>query len=510
MTVAAVSAFIGCNDGPFSPEIRSISVTAGFSSEDGGTKALLEPSQLLTSGTEVMFYGLATDNSTASAKDIPGHTSGGDGTTKLNDGQTITYNGTGWPYNSGEDYQWLPKADFRFFGWLAKDAVSSLTASGFFGTGFSFNPSTGVLSIPSKTMTITDGSLDFAYSDVVARSASEADYSTVELTLKHLFTSFSVSAHNYTSSPIVIKSVKLFGIRNQKSATVSFGTTGSSATYSVGSTVYGGSNTSFELVSEGSGISLSADAQKANIINGASDKKRYILMWPQTAEELTAASSSTAEFIPSGTNPAYMQVVYSQNGGADMTVNVRIPFDDGIGWAAGTRHNIELAFFEKLMLLNVYAANWNETDPVISYDGPIAVTDAGKLKVASDCNCVKSDDGKTIYFKPGFPIILEFKVDQPLNATWLVSKKGDFDAFDIDNSDDPSAKMGDDNDTAEGLIVSGNTARITIYPRIEDMQKSEYKLQLSFFVRLNNGEMTNIDELIYDDESPMTFILLKD
>lgn len=288
-------AAVACTDSSLSMESRTISVSTGFNSEWAATKALLEPDQLLTSGTEVMFYGMATDNTTSSAVDIIGHTSSGDGTTKLNTGQTIRFDGTKWAYTSGEAYQWKANADHRFFCWLTKDAVSSLTASGFFGTGLSFNSSTGVLSIPSKTMTITDGSLDFAYSDVVTRKASEADYSTVELALKHLFTSFCVSAHNYTSSPVVIKSVKLFGIRNRKSATVTFGTDSSSVVYSEGSTVYGGSDTYFELVSEASGISLATDAEKANIISGASDQKKYILMWPQTAEELTAESSSTTD-----------------------------------------------------------------------------------------------------------------------------------------------------------------------------------------------------------------------
>ena len=450
---------------------------------------------------------MATDNTTSAAKDITGHTSAGNGTTKLNAGQTVRYDGAKWAYASGEDYQWTANADHRFFGWLSKDGVSSLTADGFFGTGFSY--SSGVLTVPAKTMTMTDGSLDFAYSDVVTRKASEADYSPVELTLNHLFTSFSLSAHNYTSSQIVIKSVKLYGIRNQKSATVTFGTDSSSVAYSAGSTVYDDTDC-FKLVTETSGITIAADAHKTNIIKGASDTPKYILMWPQTADELTAASSSTTEFIPTGTNPAYMEVVYSQGGGADLTVKVPFPFEaeDGWAWAPGSRHNLELAFTKKFMLLNVYAGNWNETEPVIDYDGTVAVTDGGKLRVSDDCNCVISGD--TVYFKPGFPIILEFQIDQPVNSTWIVSKTGDFDAFDIDNFDDDSAVMGDENDTAEGLIITGNTARITIYPRITDLLKDEYKLNLSFYVRLNSGEMVNINDLIYDDDSPMTFILLKD
>lgn len=150
-------AAVACTDSSLSMESRTISVSTGFNSEWAATKALLEPDQLLTSGTEVMFYGMATDNTTSSAVDIIGHTSTGDGTTKLNTGQTIRFDGTKWAYTSGEAYQWKANADHRFFCWLTKDAVSSLTASGFFGTGLSFNSSTGVLSIPSKTMTITDG-----------------------------------------------------------------------------------------------------------------------------------------------------------------------------------------------------------------------------------------------------------------------------------------------------------------------------------------------------------------
>lgn len=200
--VAALLLFTGCDEKEhLSTEASPIRFGAGLDLMPLSTKGLLNPSDLCTSGTKLKVYGYAVDASTSLAKDIPGS-----GTTKLNDGQTVTCNaaGTDWEYDSGETYSWASGTDYRFFGWLDKDAKAGtpITYSGFFGAAASFNASTGVLTVPAKQMGVADSNFDFSYSDVVSRSASQASFADVGLQLRHLFSSFSLAACNYTREQV--------------------------------------------------------------------------------------------------------------------------------------------------------------------------------------------------------------------------------------------------------------------------------------------------------------------
>lgn len=245
-------------------------------SDPTGTKALLESADLLTTGTQVQVYGFATD-------DLAGHKSDGTaGTTKLNSGQTIQYGSDKWSFvnNNNELYQWIYNQPYKFFGWLAKDAKPStaLTASDFFGTGFAFNASTNVLNIPAKTLGINANNFDFAYSDIVARSATAADYSTVELSLNHLFASFSISATNYSTKEVTIKGIELHGLQDGKSATIDYSGNDVAVTYTGGNVTNPTLlSTSLTLAAAGS----TGDA-KADIVGTPSNTPTYFLVWPQT------------------------------------------------------------------------------------------------------------------------------------------------------------------------------------------------------------------------------------
>ena len=59
-------------------------------------------------------------------------------------------------------------------------------------------------------------------------------------------------------------------------------------------------------------------------------------------------------------------------------------------------------------------------------------------------------------------------------------------------------------------MVNGNLVRIAIDPPTKDLQKTEFSLELSFTVRLNNGDMITInDDDIYADGCPRKFVYIK-
>lgn len=479
---------------------RDIRMSANFPSDSDRTKALLESPDIRTSGTIVKVFGY-TDGT---ATDLPGHNpeSGEAGSTNLSAGLSLYYNGSSWVYYNaggtaatGEAYQWISGKTHRFFGWLDKDAKSDLTASGFFGTDYGYTPGTGVLDIPAKAMGISTTNMDFAYSDVVVRSSTGGDFSNVVLPLRHLFASFSLGARNYTSSPITINSVTLKGIYDQRGASVTFGESASSVSYGDGSPM-----TDQTLVSSSSPVSLSkaesSGDSKVNIVGGASDTPKYFLVWPQ--------EESTVE-------DAVLVVNYTIGSGEPQNITLHLPYDSEFsdpsrnGWGAGVRRMMELSFHDKQVSIGVYAANWDEKEPVVDYNGSVSVSQPLRIADGYEGNCIAGTNPGEYYFTTTrLPIILEFKFDQPENSTWLVSKNGDFDAFTVVNFDGEGP--------AEGIIdPASGLSKIVIYPPTGELSKREYRLSLSFAIRKNNGDMENVPDIqMYGAENPvMTFILLK-
>ena len=496
----------GCDkDNPVVADTPDILFAPHFTYPDG-TRALLESSDLYTNGTQVQVYGFATD-------ELTGHTAVGTaGTTKLNAGQIIQYGSETWSFanNDSELYQWKYNQDHKFFGWLSKDAKSNIQDSTFFGSGFGFNSTSKVLSIPAKTMGISTSNLDFAYSEIVNRSATDADYSTVELTLNHLFSSFSLSARNYSTQPVTITGIEMHGIQDGKSASIDYSATDVAVTYNGGSV-----NNYTTMLSDN--VSLTAagatgDDAKANVVGTASTTPAYFLVWPQTDLEYNGTLDGDGKPAPrtGDTNEPYLKITYTQDG-EDFTYYSVIPHDED-GWVAGVRYELELVFQDREIDLGFKAAPWDKMEPVIDYNGAVTVTT--KLHLANEFynNCTLSPNfatDNTAYFKPGTPIILEFAIGAPANATWLVGKRLDWDVFDVYNYPDGARTSPDEIVTAEG-VVNGNLVRIAIDPPTKDLQKTEFSLELSFTVRLNNGDMITInDDDIYADGCPRKFVYIK-
>ena len=467
--------FAACNkENAPGPSASVHPITVGFDAVQ--TKTLMRSSDLENANTQLVIYGYdgsATpvfDGLTATPP-VSGEEESG---TVRN--WTIAKAGVDGNYAPA----WEDDKEYAFFSWVGRDA-SGKTASGLFpGMTYTKGATAATLDIPETALSIDEGTMDFCYSDVVTRSTStttadKVDYSMVQMTLEHLFAAFSLSAHNYTDSPITITSVKLKGLHNKKSAVVTFSAAdGSEAVYTSNA-----ATTDQELVSDASGVSLNAGAGKQNIAKGSGTTAKYFLMWPQTEAEISAAASK-------------LSVTYSIGGGASQTKEMAIPYDKGAGWPAGVCQNIELSFTKKTLSITVKPMPWNQTEPDYDYEG--AATVLGILTLAD--GYINPTGTKNVYFKSAFePIILEFKIGTPLNASWMVEKIGDFDAFEIDNitPETGTGVSGDGIDTKEG-IINGETARIAISPKIHNPQK-DYKIQLSFAVRGNNGTVMDINGL---------------
>lgn len=459
-----------CNKEPV-PAVQDAEhyITIGFDAPQ--TKSLMRPSDLANANTQLKVYaydGTATpvfDGLTAT----PPTSAQGAATVQE---WVVTKPGVDGSYTPA----WEDDKNYTFFSWTQKDA-SGKTAAGTFGS-MTYTPAVSdtpaSLAIPSTTLAVDEGTMDFCYSNVVARSTStsgKVDYSMVQLKLEHLFAAFSLSAHNYTDKSIRITSVKLKSIHNTKSAVITFNpSTGTNVVYS------GTSTSDQELVTDASGVTIAAGAARENIAKGSGSTAKYFMMWPQTESEITATASK-------------MSVTYSIGGGAATTVDLDIPHDDGEGWPAGVCQNMELSFTQKTLLLTVKPSQWNQTEPIYDYAGSATVLE--QLSLVS--GYINPTGTKNVYFASLEPIILTFKLGTPLNASWMIEKVGDFDAFEIDNISDVTGTgvPGDGKDTKEG-VIDGNVAKIAITPKISNPHK-DYKIQLSFTVRGNDGTVMDVN-----------------
>lgn len=462
-----------------------IQISAGFGGE--ATRALLNSGDI-TTGTQITLYDQYFDGSSL------------EGT--LINGKTATYGTPDWTIadEPTDGYPWIfdeNHYDHYFFGWLTKDK-DNLTPAGIFGSSPTFSTATNTLTLPSTTITLGSTQFDFCYSDLVIREAAEANYSRVDIPLRHLFTSFGFKAHNYTSDAIVIKSVKVYGLWNQKSATVKFDTENKcvTPTYTQVGQSWKVAGSGLELVA--SNIAVASEATVNNIMTngtgkGTSATDAFFLMWPQTSTEMEPGT------IDNETNPvtydptkAVIVVTYTQGGSSDIIKAVGLrPVSSTNGWDAGTRHIIELAFREKSVNIMANAIPWDYYNPSIDYSAGVSATEAGHLTYRP-ATCVIDDETNTIYFRGSSPIIGDFKLSSPMDATWMIGKNGDFDAFEIDNINESS--FGDGVDYNYGTITD-ESASFSIYPKITDPDR-DYMITLTFSVRTTSGDVYNADEFV--------------
>ena len=504
--------------------VNRIEITAGFSEVQ--TRTLLHPSDINSPGTSLTLYGISK-NASGDAEtifdgyvakypdvDTPSDPTGGNGNNNARVAKMVSWEvwqKSNDPTVSDTEVEtplWDDNLDYTFYSWLREDKKNGTSLDAFFpdnGTtkGYEYDNGTKTLSIAAKQMPLDDSGFDFCYSDVVTRIAGGADFSPVNLKMNHLFASFSLTACNYTSGKIDITGVTLYGLKNKNSATIKFDEEdGTQVTLGSSECTLGASGKSLNS----STVTLFSGDIKP-VIEDASGNPAYILMWPQSAADLTA------NLIASPKTGPYLKVEYEQNG-TSKTAYLEIPGDDDGCWPAGMCQDMELSFAEKSLTLTVTPMNWWQLEPDYDYCGAVSVAPEGGIKFDASSRHILESTSNSVYFKEaGHPIIITFKITAPINASWLIEKQGDFDAFEIDNiSDSGTGVVGDGVDTQEG-VIDGNLIRVAIYPKVANPQK-DFAVKLSFAVRLNNGEVKKINDMVYKDDSnnpitPYTFYIIK-
>ena len=389
--------------------------------EAGSTKALLDATTFETTGNRIKIYDYYTDGSI-------------DDGYYIND--TIKCSTPGlWPFEK-ESYKWTTDGVHMFFGWLVDDVreTESFTPT--------FNESEKVLSIPATTFGQNSVQYDFMYSDIHERNLKNNPYFTaVPLNFSHLFTAFKVTASNNSSNRIILRSVTISGLKNQKAATINYSDSALVNKKNEAQSNYSPIVEYSSLASEGTFIfskevngegcllpPYNQDAQlpPEPVSNG------YYLMWPQSSADLKFDQT-----IPS----AIATVVYdyieiddegNQEEPMQVTKNVKL---EGVGSLdAGNKYNLNIQFRDKEVELQCFVQNWIPMEEQIDFTETVY---ASKPLTWVE-GTVEYDDpatGRVILFSDEDMVAeCKFKIDTPRGATWaasLISIEGRPDAFSI-------------------------------------------------------------------------------
>lgn len=270
---AVILAAAGCvkthiGETPSEPMPISISAVEGTA-----TKALLNSTTFGSDGNRLQIYDFVGEGTTPHIDDLIGPDVEGSPLAEATEGV--------WPFVDGP-HQWTPGMH-NFFGWLAKDANGTedtsddLTPEAFFGTGFTFNEDTKILTIPEKTMTASTPQFDFMYSNIFS---TEPINEPVQLEFSHLFCAISFGLQNATENPVVINNLSITNIYTTRSATIDFSSDQPIVTYSNSVPAQYGNTIADKTIA--------VDATWTNIFTQETteEAKIYALMWPHEASEI--------------------------------------------------------------------------------------------------------------------------------------------------------------------------------------------------------------------------------
>ena len=400
LVLALLAVAQGCEKEPAGPKDTGVPIM--LNATESGTKALLENGTFSATNNQIKIYDYYTPISGPADYYIgvtPDEYIKSDGPDQ----------GT-WPFVN-QRYSWTPDGVHKFFGWLAEDVnIASTddeknTLEEFFGSDFSFNTSTQILSIPAKAMLDETPQFDFMYSDIYERNlTTDPDYVTaVPLNFSHLFTAFNITAENKSKNTIELKSVTLSNLKDKKSATINYaaskgatGSTDATVSYSSGST----SSDSFIFnVTEG-----------GNWTNQPVVVADYHLLWPQTAEDLDAAT---------------VTVVYDYTEGNVTTRNLSkvIPLSSIAAWNPGQKNNLNLVFKDKEIILKCVVQPWTWNQQEIEFSDQVTIPEGGTmLNKWQNVASVNYDTGEVILKQSTSQVAsVKFTIDTPRGATWTAS-----------------------------------------------------------------------------------------
>lgn len=262
-----------------------------------------------------------------------------------------------WNFASGHNWRWTRTGTHNFFGWLKEDK-DGLTPASLLSN---WNPeidANNKLTIPSIALKSSSAQFDFSYSDKVSVASTDVNKNTtVTIPLNHLFSALALTIQNIGEDKVTIKSLTLEGIKNAKNAEVDYA--GASPVVRYHSETW-----STQLLADMSDKELVQNT-KLDLYTGAvvSSTSNYILMWPQTADEL-----ENAKFVFKYT----MDGVYSTEPGHEDELQVitrEISFNETgrftdsaghkLGLDAGKKYGINILFKGKTIELDLVVMPWD-------------------------------------------------------------------------------------------------------------------------------------------------------
>lgn len=383
-------------------------------------------------------------------------------------GNNYGYNNV-WPFENAP-HSWTAD-EHKFFGWLENDAnmTSNNTPTAFFGSGFSFDEDTKVLTIPAKQMNLDTPEFDFLYSNIIVRDmVNNADYSPVNLEFSHLFTAISFGAENGSDSNIEIVDFKIEKILNSRSATISFADNNQPlATYKDAATP--------SYFTRNSGAFTLTPNQRVNNIFTHSDTQQFMMLWPLESTHLhSTAKVEEEDGLIKYPEEYKMYIKYKADGS---TFEKRMNFPDA-PWLAGKKYHYDIVFADKAIELTVLVKEWDYQHQDVDYtDAAVGVESTGILKWDGTVSVI-DETQKTVSIVNAQPAKGTFTIMTPLGGSWMISLSGDVNAFEV---------------TPDNAEIDGNTAHISVKPLVSD-PKRDYKVKLKFAVRRADGRVITADE----------------
>lgn len=442
MAAAALVAAIACDKTPEPWYTLTEAPIFLCATESGApTKALMTESTFVTGGNQIQIYDFYTSGSVSG----------------LYISDQVEADGTGadvWPFVN-KRYNWTSDGKHKFFGWLATDANSTLTAASLFGSDFApainadaditttvkaFDTANQVLNIPTTVMNAQTPQFDFMYSNVHVRDLdNNPDFaSPVPLEFNHLFTAFSVAAKNSSESDVVVKSIAVEGLKNKKSATITYKNVADKAYPTV--TYSEGENDNVNVPEFTFTPNVKLTSSLTDMSTPATSERDYFLMWPKSADNPGDASDDVI-----------LKVTYNTGDGSDdITVDVKVPG----AWIAGERNNLNLEFTDKQVRLECVVEPWIVQTEEIDY-AQQSVTVSKKMSWTG-VQDVNYETGEVILKSDGNAVATcTFRIDTPVGATWtasliLANEDGSVDAFSwVD-------------DTKYGIVGTGTDSEIKL------------------------------------------------
>lgn len=451
-----------------------------FSASGADTRALINRADLLTEGSEVKVHD-----------DLFGFTGKLDGVQKNAEDVTayiddaIVYGNGGWSYETADAYYpWTRNGTHKFFGWLTYDAKSDLSLTDLIPSAPELKGDT--LKLPSVSMTPDKPQFDLLYSGSIFRDAARDERGSINLHLKHLFTAVGFKFLNMSSSDqISIKKV-VFKMPHTASADILFldSDPNPDINRETDAEDYFYATYSTPIVLDNV-AAVSADPTKHSQYNPVEETYTYdnefFLLWPVHADKIAPENPDGEQ-----TNEL-VEIVYSINGGEDVTANLNF---SSINLLPGAKHLFNFQFINKQVVLGVKSIPWDYIEGSVSfYDASVS----GSYIVLENYTQSEDNPNNKIIDKAS-PATGTFNLMTPIGGRLTVGTSGDTEYFKVSL---------DHND----ISYSNTQFTVTIAAVTTIGGSGTKSIRLHFTVEAPNGRSISADSVIDPDKYQYVFEL---